>query len=229
MQRPWVLYSLFTHFHHSTLLASRLSNAEAPEEMATFLQRQRDLFEQERLRRKEAQDFIHGFREEDGIPPKISHEKDGELQKEDALAFMHGYKVAKESILRRTEAFWKERRKNDTKATSQMPLVDAVGACSKRWEANDRELDELVTEMELISAASMELIAAASEESEVELMFFKDGKTTTWTLLWLSIMTMCSSNIVGLVLSLALLNYNLRPGKYFESLIVNISIDREMC
>ncbi len=202
--------------------ASRLSNAEAPKEMASFPQRQRKLFEEERLRRKEAQDLIHGFREEDGIPPKVTHEKHCELQKEDALAFMHGYKVAKESILRRTKAFWNDRTKsNENTTSSSMPSVDAVGECSKRWDNSDIELDQLVTEMELVSAASMELVSAASmelvsaasEESEVELMFFKDGKTTTWTLLWLSLMTMCSSNILGLVLSLALLNYNLRPGK----------------
>jgi hypothetical protein len=176
------------------------------------------------MRRKEAQDIIHGFREEDGVPPKVVTPRgEGDQSPEEALAFVNGYKVAKESILRRMQTFWKDNRDDqDTTTASSLPLVDAVGACSKRWDSsNNDELDQLANEMELISAASRELISAASmdlgdagsEDSDVELMFFKDGRRTTWTLLWLSLMTMCSTNVIGLVLSLALLHYNLRPGK----------------
>ena len=202
--------------------ASRLSNAEAPKAIATFVQRQREIFVEEKMRRKEAQDIIHGFREEDGVPPKASPKAGGEQQSaEDALAFVNGYKVAKESILRRMQTFWKDNRNDEDTVEPSLPLIEAVGACAKRWDSSNDELDQLANEMDLISAASRELISAASmdlgdagsEDSDVELMFFKDGRRTTWTLLWLSLMTMCSTNVIGLVLSLALLHYNLRPGK----------------
>ena len=214
------LICLFT-FCLFACLASRLSNAEAPKAIATFVQRQRELFVEERLRRKEAQDIIHGFREEDGVPPPAAMKNEGEQQSaEDALAFVHGYKVAKESILRRMQTFWKDNRNDEDNVEPSLPLVEAVGVCAKRWDSNNDELDQLANEMELISAASRELISAASmdlgaagsDDSDVELMFFKDGRRTTWTLLWLSLMTMCSTNVIGLVLSLALLHYNLRPG-----------------
>jgi hypothetical protein len=194
--------------------AARLSGAEAPKEMAVFLQRQRSIFQQERQRRKEATDLIHGFTEEDGIPPSIPRDEENDIEKirmKDAFAFMSRYRAAKEAILRSTEAFWK----NDAKKEEEEDSSDSLSPleCVKRWDSSNRELDDLITEMELSLSSSSE------DGDEIPSPFLQGGKET-WTVVWLSLMTICSTNVVGLVLSLALLNYNLRPGTSgYEDLI----------
>lgn len=204
-------------------VASLLSLAQAPKDSGSsadeFFRRQRALFKKERKLRKEADDNNHGITEEGGIPPGIPYSEIEEKRKNrrsEALAFMDRYLSAKDSIMKRTGMFWRSSGPNDDcsegSSTHSMPLLDAVEACSKRWEGNDRELESLMTEIEIIASSSGEKLAEVSNgEGTATVPLFGDKKLAL-PILWCSLMAMCSTNLLGLVLSIALLNYNLRLG-----------------
>lgn len=196
--------------------ASRLSDAEAPKEISNFLRQQRDLVEEERRHRKEATEILRRFRaDENGIPSVVSCQKQLEVEKhrqKEAIAFLHSYRASKESILRRTQGFWKTNTpSNQGIAVPSIPLFDAVEACARQWDDTcDQELlDDLISEAEFLSSSP--------DKNELLEDLPHQNDASKRTILWLSLMVLFSRNIVGLVLSLSLLNYTLRSGKQKHS------------
>ena len=158
-----------------------------------------------------------------------------QTRKMQSMALIDRYLAAKQSIMKRTELFWRVTEATTTASvttnppessysTAQanqyldggqpiLPLLDAVGACSKRWEEQDEE--DSMKEIDLMDSPSDEgtVVDSAKGTPPIPRLSVKNQKVAL-PVLWFSLMAMCSSNILGLVLSLALLNYNLRLGTY---------------
>ena len=158
-----------------------------------------------------------------------------QTRKMQSMALIDRYLAAKESIMKRTELFWRVTEATttttatmtgpeSTSSTAQanlnhdgghpiLPLLDAVGACSKRWEEQE-ENPMKEEEIDLMDSPSDEgTVVDNAKGTPIPLLLVKNQKVAL-PVLWFSLMAMCSSNILGLVLSLALLNYNLRLGRY---------------
>jgi len=145
---------------------------------------------------------------------------------------MDRYLAAKESIVKQTELFWKAATTitgvtTTTTTTSPQELSErdenvdptkwtkSTVASSKLWDStapssrSQRGMSSrMTTDVDISDSPSDE--QGKLEDSKGFIPF---DQQKALPVLWFSLMAMCSTNMLGLVLSLALINYNLRLGK----------------
>jgi hypothetical protein len=193
-----------------------LSLAASPKDAGTtadeFFRQQKALFEEERKLRKAAKNNNRGISSDDEIPPALPYpkiEEQRQSRKTETMAFIDRYLSAKESIMKRTELFWRKSKKDDIQQ-QVMPLDDSVEVRLNGWEDDGRELEDFMTEVEILASSSADLGQAGVTNGGNSIL---TNQTVALPVLWCALMTMCSRNMLGLVLSLAVLNYNLRLGE----------------
>lgn len=122
-----------------------------------------------------------------------------------ALALLHQYRASKENILDRTKEIWQKEPTRRKPEEARSPDIQNPNQSTSGHAAFREVFDDVPTEIELLSTFS-------DESEDVESIFELD--ISRLTVIWLSIMTLCSNSVVGMTLSLCLLGFHLRSGMY---------------